>query len=293
MYICIRNNAMTQLVQAALLWIAFKICVYLHQKQRADIEKVVWACCELLSKFVYICIRNNTTMRRKMSMSVVNCFQNLCIFASETTRLTTGCRSTLLWIAFKICVYLHQKQPCSIILQVQTRCELLSKFVYIYIRNNTVALVLILAVVVNCFQNLCIFASETTRAPIRPEGLELWIAFKICVYLHQKQHTKKILIRATVVNCFQNLCIFASETTNPFLALHSSCCELLSKFVYICIRNNIFLIIVIVWPVVNCFQNLCIFASETTVLKYLLSLQWLWIAFKICVYLHQKQQSKS
>ena len=264
MYICIRNNAMTQLVQAALLWIAFKICVYLHQKQRADIEKVVWACCELLSKFVYICIRNNTTMRRKMSMSVVNCFQNLCIFASETTRLTTGCRSTLLWIAFKICVYLHQKQQCSIILQVQTRCELLSKFVYIYIRNNTVALVLILAVVVNCFQNLCIFASETTykknfntcnscellskfvyicirnnKSILSFTLIVLWIAFKICVYLHQKQHI------FNNCNCL-------------------TCCELLSKFVYICIRNNRIKILTIFAVVVNCFQNLCIFASETT-----------------------------
>ena len=196
----------------------------------------------------------------------MNCFQNLCIFASETTPKRQFHR--------------------------QGRCELLSKFVYICIRNNHALRHVSIFLVVNCFQNLCIFASETTNKELCQSLGQLWIAFKICVYLHQKQ-----LIRSYVN--------------------HWDSCELLSKFVYICIRNNIFTFFCSTYWVVNCFQNLCIFASETTIMGVdeddagceLLSKfvyicirnNWknnfwiynsLWIAFKICVYLHQKQHDR-
>ena len=194
------------------LWIAFKICVYLHQKQHYKFIIIGRNSCELLSKFVYICIRNN---------------------AFETIH-----RLYRLWIAFKICVYLHQKQLYSEELIFDSCCELLSKFVYICIRNNQT-------------QNLY-------------KKVQLWIAFKICVYLHQKQPPNGSFTAKAVVNCFQNLCIFASETTMPYdmyqyfwlwiafkicvylhqkqlirsYVNHWDSCELLSKFVYICIRNN-------------------------------------------------------
>ena len=47
-----------------------------------------------------------------------------------------------------------------------------------------------------------------------------------------------LYVYQAVVNCFQNLCIFASETTITLYDNEAYGCELLSKFVYICVRNN-------------------------------------------------------
>ncbi len=67
---------------------------------------------------------------------VVNCFQKLCIFAAGTTMNSPS--------------------------EVYSRCELLSKIVYICSWNNWNKLTAIGRGVVNCFQKLCIFAAGTT-----------------------------------------------------------------------------------------------------------------------------------
>ena len=95
-----------------LLWIAFEICLYLQLKQPAAALLVFAACCELLSKFVYICSWNNYMEHGDESGTVVNCFRNLFIFAAETTVLLHSLTFLMLWIAFEICLYLQLKQPC-------------------------------------------------------------------------------------------------------------------------------------------------------------------------------------
>ncbi len=189
-------------------------------------------------------------------VSVVNCFQNLCRFASETT-VRAGCQIHIrLLIAFKICVDLHRKQLVDLLCNLDLLWIAFKICVDLH-RKQLQQTAPHLHAVVNCFQNLCRFASETTCCRYTLHSPRLWIAFKICVDLHRKQHDGHITVADVVVNCFQNLCRFASETTYgrrwrwpPWLwiafkicvDLHRKqrlnlagaiwlCCELLSKFV--------------------------------------------------------------
>ena len=169
------------------LWIAFEICLYLQLKQQVSLSAQVCICCELLSKFVYICSWNNWCVGRPWAAMVVNCFRNLFIFAAETTRLWPSRRVQELWIAFEICLYLQLKQLFSIGVKYTIGCELLSKFVYICSWNNLIFSNATLFMVVNCFRNLFIFAAETTLTMVETQRNLLWIAFEICLYLQLKQ----------------------------------------------------------------------------------------------------------
>ena len=194
------------------MWIAFEICIYLQLKQRDESVTI--------------------------SSSVVNCFRNLYIFAAETTKGYVRALEVVLWIAFEICIYLQLKQLGWRRRYNDKCCELLSKFVYICSWNNL--------------------------QHDRDIHDLLWIAFEICIYLQLKQPThhfsnsgaccellsKFVYICSwnnsggvwtasyQVVNCFRNLYIFAAETTWASRTASMICCELLSKFVYICSWNN-------------------------------------------------------
>ena len=144
----------------------------------------------------------------------MNCFQNLYLWLSETAVLAFRTTNTLLWIAFKICIFDFQKQLSVANEPLQLCCELLSKFVSLTFRNSVSYFTSLMRLVVNCFQNLYLWLSETAvQYMITLKGL-LWIAFKICIFDFQKQR----LVSA---------CFFVF------------CCELLSKFVSLTFRNSI------------------------------------------------------
>ena len=144
--------------------------------------------------------------------------------------------------------------------------------------------------VVNCSQIFCTFAVETTYTLLHLLTLRLWIALKFFVLLQSKQpgsctarivHSCELLsnflyfcsrnndaiahhVLQRVVNCSQIFCTFAVETTKKDTMKQFGCCELLSNFLYFCSRNNIVIVFVSKWAVVNCSQIFCTFAVETT-----------------------------
>ena len=119
---------------------------------------------------------------------VVNCFQNLYLWLSETAAVV---KSTL-----------------------EASCELLSKFVSLTFRNSQWVRQYQQTFVVNCFQNLYLWLSETAKLVRVAYSSSLWIAFKICIFDFQKQHIKTMEKQNLVVNCFQNLYLWLSETAS-------------------------------------------------------------------------------
>ncbi len=171
-----------------MLWIAFKICIFDFQKQQRLITLHLRNCCELLSKFVSLTFRNSWRLLFLHSSSVVNCFQNLYLWLSETAILVVHAITLELWIAFKICIFDFQKQLCAVKSFSLYCCELLSKFVSLTFRNSNELFKLVVFDVVNCFQNLYLWLSETAVYWKGAWKLKLWIAFKICIFDFQKQH---------------------------------------------------------------------------------------------------------
>ena len=109
--------------------------------------------------------------------------------------------------------------------------------------------------VVNCFQKLLSSWHETTNDFEVSDIRLLWIAFKN-YYLRDTKQPGLVRVRAYC------------------------CCELLSKIIIFVTRNNW----TVAWPrstdVVNCFQKLLSSWHETTMVIIIMSVLWLWIAFK-------------
>ena len=195
------------------LWIALKFFVLLQSKQQehATIERATG--CELLSNFLYFCSRNNWTILLIVQVLVVNCSQIFCTFAVETTSHKFLSFHQGLWIALKFFVLLQSKQHDTTLFNTCQGCELLSNFLYFCSRNNVKDLRNSIFSVVNCSQIFCTFAVETTKFKRIGQLIWLWIALKFFVLLQSKQ-----------------LPFLTSEDT--------TCCELLSNFLYFCSRNN-------------------------------------------------------
>ena len=148
--------------QRHLLWIAFKLLSLWRQKQQPITTDLVNAGCELLSNY-YLCdVRNNSEAQNVTFFLVVNCFQIIIFVTSETTKNQgnyLGCccellsnyylcdvrnnrfewytRQQLLWIAFKLLSLWRQKQLNLVVLLIR--------------------------MVVNCFQIIIFVTSETTH----------------------------------------------------------------------------------------------------------------------------------
>ena len=118
------------------LWIAFKICIFDFQKQLAPCASSPNSCCELLSKFVSLTFRNSFAISTVCVKTVVNCFQNLYLWLSETAKDIAFIKDYTLWIAFKICIFDFQKQQQPHFWNNRYSCELLSKFVSLTFRNS-------------------------------------------------------------------------------------------------------------------------------------------------------------
>ena len=246
------------------LWIAFKICIFDFQKQPIRHDRLAKSSCELLSKFVSLTFRNSNRLSAARHNGVVNCFQNLYLWLSETADEETKAALYELWIAFKICIFDFQKQLKILQPLGDICCELLSKFVSLTFRNSNRLSAARHNGVVNCFQNLYLWLSETADEETKAALYELWIAFKICIFDFQKQqHTG-----------WKDFCMS---------------CELLSKFVSLTFRNSSLPSSLNLVVVVNCFQNLYLWLSETAMNWNLWTRKQLWIAFKICIFDFQKQ----
>ncbi len=221
------------------MWIAFKICIFDFQKQRCRKRFLSIFCCELLSKFVSLTFRNSIRIFIVSGQLVVNCFQNLYLWLSETAFSNRSRMLYMLWIAFKICIFDFQKQLSITSWRLVKCCELLSKFVSLTFRNSLALADVTDKLVVNCFQNLYLWLSETAIAVEFFNKQSLWIAFKICIFDFQKQlnywsyywNISCELLSKFVSLTFRNSMRILVETGS-----HS--CELLSKFVSLTFRNS-------------------------------------------------------
>ena len=197
-----------------------------------------------------------------------------------------------MWIAFKICIFVIRKQPKEWKHLLRSCCELLSKFVSLSFENNKITELESRLRVVNCFQNLYLCHSKTTCYANSLYLSSLWIAFKICIFVIRKQPSLALL---TVVGCcellskfvslsFENntiefyqiayllwiafkICIFVIRKQLLILNfLRVDSCELLSKFVSLSFENNCNSYLSLLIIVVNCFQNLYLCHSKTTII---------------------------
>jgi len=168
-----------------------------------------------------------------------------------------------LWIAFKLCIFDYLKQS-------------------LYFRWT-------LSKVVNCFQTLYLWLSETMECTNEEKEQWLWIAFKLCIFDYLKQSTRQDIYMfksCELLSNFVSLTIWNNLQQNQFLCRS---CELLSNFVSLTIWNNNTFPSSSVKSVVNCFQTLYLWLSETINKKSFITLLTLWIAFKLCIFDYLKQ----
>ena len=164
--------------RSGLLWIAFKNYYLRDTKQLLNSAYRSPACCELLSKIIIFVTRNNVKSLEVFIYNVVNCFQKLLSSWHETTKITDYNIYRLLWIAFKNYYLRDTKQQRTIPQQPKNCCELLSKIIIFVTRNNSVCVIFISSLVVNCFQKLLSSWHETTTPLQKLKRKRLWIAFK-------------------------------------------------------------------------------------------------------------------
>ncbi len=144
----------------------------------------------------------------------MNCFQNfyLCgLFATFSEKINN---KKVLWIAFKIFIFVDYSQQNCTNRSQKVGCELLSKFLSLWIIRNAPTIILYPMLVVNCFQNfyLCgLFATWWVNTHVLKA---LWIAFKIFIFVDYSQ-------------------------LNQHKYLYLLSCELLSKFLSLWIIRNV------------------------------------------------------
>ena len=123
-----------------------------------------------------------------------------------------------------------------------TRCELLSKIIIFVMKDNSFSLIVVISVVVNCFQKLLSSWWRTTLRKFRRAFLSLWIAFKN-YYLRDEGQPMGFLSKSII------------------------CCELLSKIIIFVMKDNSEGIALPSLNVVNCFQKLLSSWWRTTFVK--------------------------
>ena len=93
------------------LWFAFKIYIFGFLIQLSLSLNAIFACCDLLSKFISLAFWYNKLPSVLENMSVVICFQNLYLWLSDTTAFSCFISSLMLWFAFKIYIFGFLIQP--------------------------------------------------------------------------------------------------------------------------------------------------------------------------------------
>ena len=222
------------------LWIAFKNYYLRDEEQRFKVGEKQYFSCELLSKIIIFVTRNNWKVSIFLIPHVVNCFQKLLSSWRGTTNFKENPRFHGLWIAFKNYYLRDEEQQKKARTNKAQRCELLSKIIIFVTRNNTSIWLLLIIMVVNCFQKLLSsWRGTTVKISVNHRG-RLWIAFKN-YYLRDEEQPK------SAINAY----------------MHG--CELLSKIIIFVTRNNENIPGEIAKLVVNCFQKLLSSWRGTTI----------------------------
>ena len=117
-----------------------------------------------------------------------------------------------------------------------------------------------------CFQTLYLRSLIPTKKCLKVPQQELWFAFKLCIYVLWYQHFW-------------------------FIKIHSTSCDLLSNFVFTFFDTNN-----TTWKkknkqVVICFQTLYLRSLIPTVKANESTVDRLWFAFKLCIYVLWYQQN--
>ena len=143
--------------------------------------------------------------------------------------------------------------------------------------------------VVNCFQIFYLCSSNTTVGDTSISVNKLWIAFRFFIFVLQTQRIHDDCLTTKVVNCFQIFYLCSSNTTFRPRRDFWAGCELLSDFLSLFFKHNVF------WKreppcrVVNCFQIFYLCSSNTTRPSYSSWLPELWIAFRFFIFVLQTQ----
>ena len=165
------------------MWIAFRFCIFVLWTQSLTLSPGIRRCCELLSDFVYSFFEHNLKVVKPNIFCVVNCFQILYIRSLNTMQRYFSVVRTVLWIAFRFCIFVLWTQYAIVIVHSTLSCELLSDFVYSFFEHNGCLIVPLSLIVVNCFQILYIRSLNTMGLLYRYTGLLLWIAFRFCIFV--------------------------------------------------------------------------------------------------------------
>ena len=132
----------------------------------------------MLSKIIIFVTRHNRWWFKNAFWLVVNCFQKLLSSWHDTTVICFLVYSVLLWIAFKNYYLRDTTQLHDVFINLNSRCELLSKIIIFVTRHNFLTSFKCVSAVVNCFQKLLSSWHDTTPENLKLPAIVLWIAFK-------------------------------------------------------------------------------------------------------------------
>ena len=160
-----------------------------------------------------------------------------------------------MWIAFKN-YYLRDEGQHGYGMDFGfVSCELLSKIIIFVMKDNTATLMLLIGLVVNCFQKLLSSWWRTAQHLFCWIFLLLWIAFKNYYLRDEGQPDEEI-------------------------TQWEKCCELLSKIIIFVMKDSFGSSDANFYPVVNCFQKLLSSWWRTAKHSFWIVYLLLWIAFK-------------
>ena len=295
---------------ADLLWIAFKFYIFDILIQRIEPQKTIQHCCELLSNSISLIFWYNLCRADLYVWCVVNCFQILYLWYSDTTSRGYVKDNTKLWIAFKFYIFDILIQLKIFTWQYNYCCELLSNSISLIFWYNTISHLWSCPLVVNCFQILYLWYSDTTWTILSISTSSLWIAFKFYIF--------DILIQLLSIITILKLCCellsnsislifwynsawFIGVVNELWIAFkfyifdiliqhiitgrfHTTRCELLSNSISLIFWYNQPNQRLFFQRVVNCFQILYLWYSDTTNRNGTWQRILLWIAFKFYIF---------
>ena len=160
--------------------------------------------CELLSKFVSLWFPTTPEMPFLRSSQLWITFK-ICIFV--TSNNCAMHKAVIRWVVnyFQNLYLCDFKQHRVVSEHIRIRCELLSKFVSLWLQT-------------------------TGRDIVANAGL-LWITFKICIFVIFNNNSLGVRLFSIVVNYFQNLYLCDLKQHHLWKGSLWQRCELLSKFV--------------------------------------------------------------
>ena len=242
-----------------MLWFAFNYWYYDLWIQLSITVLPASSCCDLLSITGITIFEYNIWWKRKILVIVVICFQLLVLRSLNTTSSMFNGGAPVLWFAFNYWYYDLWIQRIVNNLSTITCCDLLSITGITIFEYNWLRWIILLLVVVICFQ-LLVLRSLNTTATTGILLLELlWFAFNYWYYDLWIQPARSI-------------------------GASSVGCDLLSITGITIFEYNWFCICCTAWTVVICFQLLVLRSLNTTDCMQSNYLKLLWFAFNYWYY---------